>query len=64
MCVCVCTCTAVVTIDLTDGSMAPGGRGYLRLITGLTSRLPLQMDFLLSHHPGEKVFLLLLSKSE
>ncbi|XP_026217151.1 ribonuclease P protein subunit p40 isoform X2 [Anabas testudineus] len=42
----------VVTIDLTDSSMAPGGRGYLRLLTGLTSRLSLQMDFLLSHHPG------------
>ncbi|XP_028986991.1 ribonuclease P protein subunit p40 isoform X2 [Betta splendens] len=42
----------VVTVDLTDGSMAPGRQAYLRLLTGLTSRLPLQMDFLLSHHPG------------
>uniref|UniRef100_A0A3Q0R3D1 Ribonuclease P/MRP 40 subunit n=1 Tax=Amphilophus citrinellus TaxID=61819 RepID=A0A3Q0R3D1_AMPCI len=42
----------VVSVDLTDSSMAPGGRGYLRLLTGLTSRLQLQTDFLLSHHPG------------
>ncbi|XP_044075576.1 ribonuclease P protein subunit p40 isoform X2 [Siniperca chuatsi] len=41
-----------VSIDLTDSSMAPGGRGYQRLVTGLTSRLRLKADFLLSHHPG------------
>ncbi|XP_027875856.1 ribonuclease P protein subunit p40 isoform X4 [Xiphophorus couchianus] len=41
-----------VTVDLRDGSMAPGGRGYLRLLQALTSRLKLQMDFLISHHPG------------
>ncbi|KAK2822946.1 hypothetical protein Q5P01_023011 [Channa striata] len=42
----------VVTIDLTDSSMAPGGHGYRRLLTGLTSRLPLKTDFLLSHSGG------------
>ncbi|XP_068998319.1 ribonuclease P protein subunit p40 [Embiotoca jacksoni] len=42
----------VVSVDLTDSSMAPGGRGYLRLLTGLKSRLQLQTDFMLSHHPG------------
>lgn len=42
----------VVSVDLTDSRMAPGGRNYLRLLTGLTSRLQLQTDFLLSHHPG------------
>ncbi|XP_013888182.1 ribonuclease P protein subunit p40 [Austrofundulus limnaeus] len=42
----------VVSVDLTDRSMAPGGRGYLKLLTGLKSRLQLQTDFLLSHHPG------------
>uniref|UniRef100_A0A3Q1G909 Ribonuclease P/MRP 40 subunit n=1 Tax=Acanthochromis polyacanthus TaxID=80966 RepID=A0A3Q1G909_9TELE len=43
---------AVVSVDLTDSSMATGGRGYMRLLTGLKSRLRLQTDFLLSHHPG------------
>lgn len=33
--------------------MAPGGRGYQRLLTGLKSRLQLKTDFLLSHYPGE-----------
>lgn len=33
--------------------MAPGGRGYHRLLTGLRSRLQMKTDFLLSHHPGE-----------
>ncbi|XP_029930013.1 ribonuclease P protein subunit p40 [Myripristis murdjan] len=42
----------VVTVNLTDSSMAPGGRGYQRLLTGLKSRVQLQTDFLLSHHPG------------
>ncbi|XP_040911753.1 ribonuclease P protein subunit p40 [Toxotes jaculatrix] len=42
----------VVSVDLTDSSMASGGRGYLRLLSGLTTRLPLKTDFLLSHHPG------------
>ncbi|XP_071346660.1 ribonuclease P protein subunit p40 [Trachinotus anak] len=42
----------VVSVDLTDSSMAPGGRGYMRLLTGLRSRLHLKSDFLLSHHPG------------
>ncbi|XP_053294870.1 ribonuclease P protein subunit p40 [Pleuronectes platessa] len=42
----------VVSVDLTDSSMAPGGRGYVRLLTGLRSRLHLRTDFLLSHHPG------------
>ncbi|XP_051250345.1 ribonuclease P protein subunit p40 [Dicentrarchus labrax] len=45
-------CRYVVTVDLTDSSMAPGGRGYQRLLTGLRSRLQLKTDFLLSHHPG------------
>ncbi|KAG7219158.1 hypothetical protein INR49_006317 [Caranx melampygus] len=42
----------VVSVDLTDSSMAHGGRGYLRLLAGLRSRLHLKTDFLLSHHPG------------
>lgn len=42
----------VVSVDLTESSMAPGGRGYQRLLTGLRSRLQLKTDFLLSHHPG------------
>ncbi|XP_029380414.1 ribonuclease P protein subunit p40 [Echeneis naucrates] len=42
----------VVSVDMTESSMVPGGRGYLRLLTGLKSRLPLKSDFLLSHHPG------------
>ncbi|XP_007541269.1 ribonuclease P protein subunit p40 [Poecilia formosa] len=41
-----------VTVDLRDGSMAPGGRSYLRLRRALMSHLKLQMDFLISHHPG------------
>ena len=52
-CMYVCICTTVVCADLTDSSMAPGGRGYQRLLTGLRSRLQLKTDFLLSHHPGE-----------
>lgn len=42
----------VVQVDLTDSSMAPGGRGYLRLLKALRSHLQLQTDFLISHHPG------------
>lgn len=42
----------VVSVDLTDVTMTPGRAGYLRLLTGLKSRLQLQTDFLLSHHPG------------
>ncbi|XP_034534453.1 ribonuclease P protein subunit p40 [Notolabrus celidotus] len=42
----------IVSVDLTDSCMAPGGRGYERLLTGLRSRLQLKTDFLLSHHPG------------
>ncbi|XP_078101009.1 ribonuclease P protein subunit p40 [Sander vitreus] len=42
----------VVCVDLTDSSMAPGGRGYQRLVTGLTSRLPLKTDFLMSLPAG------------
>ncbi|KAM6918640.1 ribonuclease P protein subunit p40 [Xenentodon cancila] len=42
----------VVSVDLTDKSMAPSGGGYLRLLAGLKSRLQLRTDFLLSHHPG------------
>ncbi|XP_061835222.2 ribonuclease P protein subunit p40 [Nerophis lumbriciformis] len=37
----------VITVDMTLGE-----RGYQRLLTGLTSRLPLKMDFLLSCHLG------------
>lgn len=33
--------------------MAPGGRGYQRLHTGLRLRLQMKADFLLSHHPGD-----------
>ncbi|XP_040001919.1 ribonuclease P protein subunit p40 [Xiphias gladius] len=47
----------VVSVDLTDSSMAPGGRGHLRLLTGLKSRLCLKTDFLLSHHPGGRASL-------
>lgn len=43
----------VVSVDLTDSRMAPGGRGYQRLLIGLKSRLQLKTDFLLSHYPGE-----------
>ncbi|XP_051809831.1 ribonuclease P protein subunit p40-like isoform X2 [Acanthochromis polyacanthus] len=49
---CVALMPNVVSVDLTDSSMATGGRGYMRLLTGLKSRLRLQTDFLLSHHPG------------
>lgn len=42
----------IVSMDLTDSCMAPGGRSYQRLLTGLRSRLQLKTDFLLSHHPG------------
>ncbi|XP_008335686.1 ribonuclease P protein subunit p40 isoform X2 [Cynoglossus semilaevis] len=42
----------IVSVDLTDSSMAPGGRGYDRLLSGLTCRLPLTSDFLLSHQQG------------
>uniref|UniRef100_A0A1A8QV43 Ribonuclease P 40 subunit n=1 Tax=Nothobranchius rachovii TaxID=451742 RepID=A0A1A8QV43_9TELE len=46
------TCSRfVVSVDLTNSSMAPGGRGHTRLLTGLRSHLQLQTDFLLSHHP-------------
>ncbi|XP_041804275.1 ribonuclease P protein subunit p40 [Chelmon rostratus] len=45
-------CRFVVSVDLTDSSMAPGGRGHQRLLTGLRSRLQMKCDFLLSHHPG------------
>ncbi|XP_068424418.1 ribonuclease P protein subunit p40 isoform X2 [Clinocottus analis] len=41
-----------VSVDLTDSAMAPGGRGYQRLVKGLRSRLQLKTDFLLSRHPG------------
>lgn len=44
----------VVSVDLSDSSMAPGGRGYQRLHTGLRLRLQMKADFLLSHHPGER----------
>ncbi|CAI5677180.1 unnamed protein product [Oreochromis niloticus] len=49
---CVALMPNVVSVDLTDSSMAPGRRSYLRLLTSLKSRLQLQTDFLLSHHPG------------
>lgn len=45
----------MVSVDLRDGSMAPGGRGYQRLHTGLRSRLQMKADFLLSHHPGHMI---------
>ncbi|TKS79208.1 Ribonuclease P protein subunit p40 [Collichthys lucidus] len=50
-------CRYVVSVDLTDSSMAPGGRGYQRLLTGLRSRLQLKTDFLLSHHPDQINFI-------
>ncbi|XP_077471459.1 ribonuclease P protein subunit p40 [Stigmatopora argus] len=42
----------VVTVDLTDAVMAPGRRSYKRLHSGLTSRLPLKMDFLFATPAG------------
>ncbi|MEQ2312053.1 hypothetical protein AMECASPLE_027065 [Ameca splendens] len=52
------TCSRfVVPVDLTDSSMAPGGWGYLRLLKVLRSHLNLQMDFLISHHPGGRATL-------
>ncbi|KAM7399933.1 hypothetical protein PAMA_004560 [Pampus argenteus] len=46
------TSNRFVSVNLTDSSMAPGGRGYQRLLAGLTSCVQLRTDFLLSHHPG------------
>ncbi|XP_077414459.1 ribonuclease P protein subunit p40 [Vanacampus margaritifer] len=43
----------VVSVDLSDKSMAPGRPGYERLLCGLTRRLPLKMDFLLAPRSGE-----------
>ncbi|XP_077367870.1 ribonuclease P protein subunit p40 [Festucalex cinctus] len=43
----------VVSVDLSDSCMAPGRPGYQRLLSGLTSRLPLKMDFLLVPRSGE-----------
>uniref|UniRef100_A0A1A7WX32 Ribonuclease P 40 subunit n=1 Tax=Iconisemion striatum TaxID=60296 RepID=A0A1A7WX32_9TELE len=52
------TCSRfVVSVDLTDSSMAPGGWGHTRLLTGLRSHLQLQTDFLLSHHSGSRATL-------
>lgn len=45
-------CITVISVDLTDSKMSPGGRGHQRLLTGLKSRLQLKTDFLLAHHPG------------
>ncbi|XP_030016295.1 ribonuclease P protein subunit p40-like [Sphaeramia orbicularis] len=42
----------VVSVNFSDSSMTPGGRGYQRLLTGLKTHLPLVVDFLVSHHPG------------
>uniref|UniRef100_A0A8C9Y489 Ribonuclease P/MRP 40 subunit n=1 Tax=Sander lucioperca TaxID=283035 RepID=A0A8C9Y489_SANLU len=52
----------VVCVDLTDSSMAPGERGYQRLVTGLTSRLPLKTDFLMSLPGGGASVQALLSR--
>lgn len=46
-------CIKVISVDLTDSKMSPGGRGHQRLLTGLKSRLQLKTDFMLAHHPGE-----------
>ncbi|XP_061150608.1 ribonuclease P protein subunit p40 [Syngnathus typhle] len=43
----------VVNVDLSDSNMAPGSPGYRRLLSGLTSRLPLRMDFLLAPTSGD-----------
>lgn len=40
----------VVTINLTEKSMAPGGTFYTKVLTSLKERLPLKSDFLLSLH--------------
>ncbi|XP_019730561.1 ribonuclease P protein subunit p40 [Hippocampus comes] len=43
----------VVSVDLNDRSMAPGRPRYQRLFSGLTSRLPLKMEFLLAPASGD-----------
>ncbi|KAM4604976.1 ribonuclease P protein subunit p40 [Polymixia lowei] len=40
----------VVTVDLKDRGMAPGGHGHQRILTALREQLPLQSDFLLAKH--------------
>ncbi|XP_077580070.1 ribonuclease P protein subunit p40 [Stigmatopora nigra] len=47
----------VVTVDLTDSVMAPGKPRYERLHSGLTSRLPLKMDFLFATPAGNSELL-------
>ncbi|XP_061776589.1 ribonuclease P protein subunit p40 isoform X2 [Nerophis ophidion] len=54
---CVFLLPNVITIDMTLGE-----RGYQRLLTGLTSRLPLKMDFLLCHSEGGAILQPLLSR--
>ncbi|KAM7379922.1 hypothetical protein PAMP_005423 [Pampus punctatissimus] len=54
---CIALTPNVVSVNLTDSSMAPGGRGYQRLLAGLTSCVQLRSDFLLSHHPGGRAAL-------
>lgn len=43
----------VVSIDLKDRTMSPGGRGHQRVLKAVTEHLPLSCDLLLSQHlPG------------
>lgn len=43
----------VVSVDLKDQTMAPGGKGHQRVLRALTEHAPLRCDLLLSQHlPG------------
>ncbi|XP_010893663.1 ribonuclease P protein subunit p40 isoform X2 [Esox lucius] len=59
-----CPMRYVVTVDLTDKSMAPGGKRYQRVLSSLKDRLPLKSDFLLARHrsDGDRVLQSLLSR--
>ncbi|CAB1317926.1 unnamed protein product [Coregonus sp. 'balchen'] len=56
----------VVTIDLTDKSMATEGKRYQRVLSSLRERVPLKSDFLLARHSsgadGDRVLQTLLSR--
>ncbi|XP_028831526.1 ribonuclease P protein subunit p40 isoform X1 [Denticeps clupeoides] len=40
----------VVTVDVTEKSMAPGSKRYQRVLASLTERVPMKCDFLFSRH--------------
>ncbi|KAL0966862.1 hypothetical protein UPYG_G00301110 [Umbra pygmaea] len=56
----------VVTIDLTEKSMAPGGKRYQRVLSSLKERVPLKSHFLLARHnsgvEGDRVLQSLLAR--